>query len=358
MPLSQILPPGIAGYEASRQLNQQQATGRLSQLSSLLQMQGALQKQEEDKRKIAMEQQFRSELGALGPNPSQEALTQLASKYVGPKELLTSQQSSLDRKNALKMKELEIIQQHNNRMAEIRQRGEDVATTQRLLQQQAQMFQKQMAAFQVANRPEQPPIVIPDPNSPSGFKYGTRAQAIGGPAPAPVASARAAERNEQRAATGDYAELLTDRLNTLLSENPRSATGIFAPVVRATEAVVNSLAPGAIGSQATISAQTKEQLITVLSQLRGGSQGRLSNQDMRRIDTAIGQINSGTSEGMAQGLADTYDLIDTLQGKPARSGKGLTKPIRGLAIPRIGEVRDGYRFKGGDPAKQENWESL
>jgi hypothetical protein len=55
--------------------------------------------------------------------------------------------------------------------------------------------------------------------------------------------------------------------------------------------------------------------------------GKLSNQDMARVDRAIGQINSGTQEGMLQGLADTYDLIDTLQGKPARSGKGVNKPI-------------------------------
>lgn len=32
-----------------------------------------------------------------------------------------------------------------------------------------------------------------------------------------------------------------------------------------------------------------------------------------------------------------------------------TAPKTQAAMPRIGEIRGGYRFKGGDPAKQENW---
>lgn len=29
---------------------------------------------------------------------------------------------------------------------------------------------------------------------------------------------------------------------------------------------------------------------------------------------------------------------------------------KGLAVPQVGEVRDGWRFAGGDPSRKENWE--
>jgi hypothetical protein len=37
-------------------------------------------------------------------------------------------------------------------------------------------------------------------------------------------------------------------------------------------------------------------------------------------------------------------------------GLGSTKPAAGKNIPAVGEVRFGYRFKGGDPSVQSNWE--
>jgi hypothetical protein len=207
------------------------------------------------------------------------------------------------------------------------------------LQRQRALDRENEIRVAASLRPPAPPpatsmVVVQDTASPTGWSHldARTNRKIPG-APAPSAGARAEERAEQRSSMADYATLLTDRLNTLVTDNPRSATGIFAPLVRATEAVVNSVAPGTLGSQATISAQTKEQLITVLSQIRGGGMGRLSNQDMRRVDTAIGQINSGTPEGMAQGLSDTYDLIDALQGKPPRSNAGKTRPIGRPGVP-------------------------
>lgn len=130
-------------------------------------------------------------------------------------------------------------------------------------------------------------------------------------------SSKERDKKEQKGAMADYAETLVTRLETLLKTDPRSTTGLLSGITRGMEAVVNTAAPGAIGSQATVARQTKEQLISVLGQIRGGGQGRLSNQDMRRVDTAIGQLSSGTPEGMAQGLSDARELINAMKGHSA-----------------------------------------
>ena len=46
-------------------------------------------------------QKFKTRMTALGPNPSQDSLAQLAAQFASPKDILTSQTSSMDRKAAL-----------------------------------------------------------------------------------------------------------------------------------------------------------------------------------------------------------------------------------------------------------------
>lgn len=262
-----------------------------------------------------MDQQFRQAIEQLGPNPDPQQAAAIAMRFGKPDlavQFANQVEARKSREAIAGQTDLRTREMAAEREATRRELAGESGLLRRELAGQTDITRRDLAAQADATRREL-----------AANNEALRLQLAGG---------KKQEREEQKGATADYATLLTDRLNTLLADNPRSATGIFAPVVRATEAVVNSLAPGAIGSQATITSQTKEQLITVLSQLRGGGQGRLSNQDMRRIDTAIGQINSGTQEGMAQGLSDTYDLIDTLQGKPARSGKGVTRPI-GSPVP-------------------------
>lgn len=174
-----------------------------------------------------------------------------------------------------------------------------------------------------APRTEPAPVVrpVPDPNSPTGFSYEDMRRP-GTPlatAPAPQQSVRQQEKEEQKSAVADYAESLVNRLSTIQTNNPRSVAGILAGPTRGMETIINSAVPGAIGSEATIARQTKEQLIGILNQLRGGSMGRLSNQDMARVDSALGAISSGTAEGLQQGMKDVLDTIDVLRGKPARS---------------------------------------
>lgn len=86
------LPPGpLAAYLGVRNANQDAGINTIQQAAGV---QGLLAKINADRK----EQAFRGELNALGPNPDQESLVQLAAKYAAPKEILQNQQSSLDRK--------------------------------------------------------------------------------------------------------------------------------------------------------------------------------------------------------------------------------------------------------------------
>ena len=42
----------------------------------------------------------------------------------------------------------------------------------------------------------------------------------------------------------------------------------------------------------------------------------------------------------------------------AKDAMGRTQAMRGPAGPKVGEVMQGYRFKGGDPSVQSNWEPV
>lgn len=71
---------------------------------------------------------------------------------------------------------------------------------------------------------------------------------------------------------------------------------------------------------------------------------------------------NGQPVGIDKGLADRIQSMPAQLKKLKDSTpiKGLAKPEPGKkpAPPKAGDVQDGYRFKGGDPSKQENWEPV
>lgn len=50
--------------------------------------------------------------------------------------------------------------------------------------------------------------------------------------------------------------------------------------------------------------------------------------------------------------------INALPEKLAQRRQSAPKSAPRPAAPKVGDVQDGYRFKGGDPSKRENWESV
>lgn len=88
--MANILPPGARGYLAGEESVRQQERHNLGTLAGLMQM-------EERRRAQLLDQQFRADLQALGPNPDQGALAQVFLKH-DPKHALPIMQASADRK--------------------------------------------------------------------------------------------------------------------------------------------------------------------------------------------------------------------------------------------------------------------
>lgn len=139
--------PGLAGYLAGEQNNQQSQAGQLQQLAGVMGLKQALQAQQAKQQQQAMEQQFRAELGALGPNPSQDQLMGVAAKYAPAKDLLTSQTASLDRKAQREMQDRNLAEQREARAADLQARGE-----QRLREIEAQAQQQRITREEADRR--------------------------------------------------------------------------------------------------------------------------------------------------------------------------------------------------------------
>jgi hypothetical protein len=59
-------------------------------------------------------------------------------------------------------------------------------------------------------------------------------------------------------------------------------------------------------------------------------------------------------EGMVRGAGPAYKQSPTVAAPQVIAGQGAKAAP---AVPQAGTVMDGYRFKGGDPSKKENWEA-
>lgn len=116
--------PGLGGYLASRQQREQGQMQELQQVSALSQLAAQMQGREKAAAAEQQERQMRSELAALGPNPSPEMLAGVAAKYAPAQSILTSQTASLDRRSALDAARVNAEAAREQRNAELEQRRE------------------------------------------------------------------------------------------------------------------------------------------------------------------------------------------------------------------------------------------
>ena len=142
--------PGLGGFLAQKQANEQSGIGQLQQAQALMGLQGLMQKQ-------AQEQAYRADVSALGPNATPDALAQVVSKY-NPEKGLEIRQRAVEQKEArearafqfaetLRMKEEALIQQRDAAL----QRATDKASQDAInnsFKEQSLVLQKQNQAFQ------------------------------------------------------------------------------------------------------------------------------------------------------------------------------------------------------------------
>lgn len=155
--------PGLAGYLGGQEQDRIAAAaaqqGQLGQLQQVGALQGILAKVQAAKQQEA----YRGALQALGPNPTQEGLAGVAAQFGSPDKVMDVQQRSLDRQTTMKVEAAKLVQAHQYKLEEIKQRSTDAAAAARETLAEKQRFERSMKEFMVANRPptpEQPPVAV------------------------------------------------------------------------------------------------------------------------------------------------------------------------------------------------------
>lgn len=86
--------------------------------------------------------------------------------------------------------------------------------------------------------------------------------------------------------------------------------------------------------------------------LKGG--GQITEVEGKKATDAIARLNTAQSEEeFVKGLNDLKSIMSAGLKRAGGAPRSQSQPSN---APRIGTMVDGYRFKGGDPADQANWE--
>lgn len=93
-----------------------------------------------------------------------------------------------------------------------------------------------------------------------------------------------------------------------------------------------------------------------------------TDEDRKSIQEKINRYtgskaDTGKDRYMTVGGGQVYDNQAGLINQPQRLFDTQTQqfvdtPSSSSGLPKVGEVKDGYRFKGGDPTKQSSWEAI
>lgn len=107
--------------------------------------------------------------------------------------------------------------------------------------------------------------------------------------------------------------------------------------------------------QAELETFQSQAFIPMVAQLKG--MGALSDAEGRKLTAAVGALNpkmgeSAFKESLGRITGDMEAARARVSGQSA--GRPTAQPVRKSVMK--GQVIDGYRFKGGDPSDQNNWE--
>lgn len=185
-----------------------------------------------------------------------------------------------------------------------------------------------------------------------GNVYTQDGRAVTGYQPEISASDQTAEqkRTVEAETLSSVNDMLT-RVERIAAENPGTVAGVGGAARNATTWLWNQFGGSATGNAKIApndqAVQLRDSMLTSL-----GSLGRLSNQDRQRIEGIWGLSMLGSPAKVNEAIALTRQVINS---KYAGSKTPVGRPTPGAAPP-VGTIQDGYRFKGGNPADQANWE--
>lgn len=201
--------------------------------------------------------------------------------------------------------------------------------------------------------------------SPSGLTVAGPMQSA--PSPEQAASAAAAKEkavmdakaeSERQAGRTKKADQASDMLSNIARARQLMTEGATGSLIGA--GVDKVMGAGGFSTQSSTNADKLETISGWLVANVPRMEGPQSNYDVQNYQVMAGRV--GDRSYPIAGRLAALDEIERIQRKYARLNTGATptQPTRqtNLPQPMKGMVRNGYRFKGGDPSKQENWEKM
>lgn len=112
--------------------------------------------------------------------------------------------------------------------------------------------------------------------------------------------------------------------------------------------------------QAELETFKSQAFLPQVAQLKG--MGALSDAEGKKLSAAVGALDPSMSEkAFRESIKRITDTMNTARERVVNSSResvqqGSAQPQPARKSVMRGQVIDGYRFKGGDPSQQSNWE--
>jgi len=102
--------------------------------------------------------------------------------------------------------------------------------------------------------------------------------------------------------------------------------------------------------------KAKDEAIKYWNSAGGTLSGFVSSNYRKSADDIINEVKSKVPG--SKNMTDEPGIAGAIDKGAGAVGEALLPSAEAAEGPQPGMVEDGYRFKGGDPSKQENWEKI
>jgi len=356
---------GIRGVLSDTAIPDDQKIQRLAQFGEPgMKVAGTLAQMQKQQADLMRERDFRTGLAGLGENPTQEQLVGLASRFGSPDKVMSIHQGALDRKAQAESAREKGIADRQARLdgitmqlASREMEGEANRALRERLEAQSNDLRRELRASRQEGG-SKPPMGY-------RFKADGSLEAIpGGPADNKIQGALNQDTSSMNSGLASF-----DRLAAAANE------ALTAPGLPGTAGLRGAIPniPGSDAADAAAKLNTLKSQIAfgVLQEMRnnsktGGALGAVSDKEQEMLKSALAPLEKSQSiEELRKSLKGVIDYANGAKDRMRaaynmkhgeRQTGGATGSFDTPKGPMRGQVVDGYRFKGGDPADKNNWE--